>query len=171
MPLQTTIIRKAYNQPLTSYLGIFKLKRAIYNCYYQLSQGSDINQYISNCTTYRRLYIPCDKKPSLLHQLAILDCLQQYITVDFKKCSKSKAGYNIVAIFVDCLGKRPVSILVRDTITVKQLVPLFLIYIVWYIGILDSITSDQGLQFILDFWNEFCTRLRIKIQLLTINHS
>ncbi len=163
MLLQTVIIREAYNQPLVDYLGIFKLKRAIYNHYYQLSQSSDIDQYISNCTTCRRLYIPYNKKPSLLYQLAILDCPQQYVIVDFKKCSKSKAGYNIVAIFVDYLGKRPVSILVRNTIIVKQLVPLFLTHIVQYISILDSITSDQGLQFILDFWNEFCIRLRIKI--------
>jgi hypothetical protein len=34
MLLQTVIIREAYNQPLVDYLGIFKLKRAIYNHYY-----------------------------------------------------------------------------------------------------------------------------------------
>ncbi len=151
MPLQTTIIREAYNQSLVGHLGIFKLKRAIYNYYYQLSQSSDINQYISNCTIYKRLYIPYNKKPSLLHQLAIPDCPWQHITVDFKKCSESKAGHNIVAIFVDYLEKRLVSILVRDTIIAKQLVLLFLTYIVQYISILDSIISNQGLQFILDF--------------------
>ncbi len=170
MPLQTAIIREAYDQPLTGHPGISKLKRAIYDCYYWLSQGSDIDQYISNCTTCRRLHVPYNKKPSLLHQLAIPDCLQQYVTVDFKKCPESKAGYNMVAIFVDCLEKRPVSIPVRDTIIVKQLVPLFLTHIVQHVSIPDSIISDQGLQFISDFWNEFCTRLRIKIQLSTINH-
>jgi hypothetical protein len=88
------------------------------------------------------LHVPRDKKPSLLYQLAIPDCPWQYVTVDFKKCPESKAGHNIVAIFVDCLGKRPVSILVRDTIIAKQLVPLFLTHIARYVSILDSITSD-----------------------------
>ncbi len=146
-----------------SYLGILKLKRAIYNYYYQLSQSSNINQYISNYIVYKRLHIPYNKKPSLLYQLVILDCPQQYIIVDFKKYSKSRAGYNIVAIFVDYLEKILVSILVRNTIIAKQLVPLFLIYIIRYIGILDSIILDYRPQFILDFWNKFCLQLGIKI--------
>ncbi len=170
MLLQTAIIREAYNQSLASYLGILKLKRAIYNYYYWLSQGSNIDQYISNYIVYRRLHIPCNKKPSLLYQLAIPDRPQQHITVDFKKCPESRAGYNIVAIFVNCLGKRLVSISVRNTIIVKQLVPLFLIYIIRHVGILDSITLDCRPQFILDFWNEFCSQLRIKIQLSIVNH-
>ncbi len=155
MLLQTTIIREAYNQPLVGHLGISKLKRVIYNYYYQLSQGSNIDQYISNYTAYKRLYIPYNKKPSLLYQLVILDRPQQYITVDFKKCLKLRVGYNIVAIFVDYLEKRLVSILVRNTIIAKQLVPLFLIYIIRHVGILDSITLDYRPQFILDFQNEF----------------
>ncbi len=163
MLLQTVIIREAYNQPLAGYLGILKLKRAIYNCYYWLSQSSDIDQYISNCTAYRRLYVPYNKKPSLLYQLAIPDRPQQYITVDFKKCPKSRAGYNIVAIFVNYLEKRLVSILVRNTIIVKQLVPLFLTHVIRHIGIPDSIILDCGPQFILDFWNEFYSQLGIKI--------
>ncbi len=170
MSLQTTIIREAYNQPLASHPGILKLKRAIYNCYYQLSQSSNIDQYISNYTAYRRLYISYNKKPSLLYQLAIPDRSQQHIIVDFKKCLESRAGYNIVAIFVDYLEKRPVSIPVRDTIIAKQLVPLFLIHIIRYVGILDSITLDCRPQFISDFWNEFCLQLGIKIQLSIANH-
>ncbi len=170
MPLQTIIIREAYNQPLVGHLGISKLKRAIYNHYYWLSQGSNIDQYISNCTACRRLYIPYDKKPSLLYQLAIPDCLWQYIIVDFKKCLESRAGYNIVAIFINYLEKRLVSIPVRNTIIVKQLVPLFLIYIIRHVGILDSITLDCRPQFISDFQNEFYSQLGIKIQLSIVNH-
>ncbi len=163
MLLQTIIIREAYDQPLVGHPGISKLKRAIYDCYYWPSQGSDIDWYISNCTAYRRLHVPRDKKPGLLYQLVIPDCPWQHVTVDFKKCPESRAGYNMVAIFVDCLGKRPVSILVRDTITAKQLVPLFLTHVIRHVGILDSITSDCGPQFISDFQNEFCSQLGIKI--------
>ncbi len=170
MLLQTAIIREAYNQPLVGHPGISKLKRAIYNYYYQLSQGSNINQYISNYIVYRRLHIPYNKKPGLLHQLAIPDCPWQHIIVDFKKCLKSRASYNIIAIFVDCLGKRLVSILVRNTIIAKQLVPLFLIHVIRHVGIPDSITLDCGPQFILDFWNEFYLQLGIKIQLSIANH-
>ena len=57
----------------------------------------------------------------------------------------------MVAIFVDRLGKRPITIPVRDTITAKELVPLFLLYVVRHVGVPDSIVSDRGLQFISDF--------------------
>ena len=38
--------------------------------------------------------------------------------------------YNIVVIFIDRLGKQLIIVLVQDIITVKELVPIFLIYIV-----------------------------------------
>jgi transposase InsO family protein len=90
--------------------------------------------------------------------------------VDFKSCPESKAGHNIVAIFVDRLSKRLITIPVRDTITAKQLVPLFLLYVVRQVGIPETIISDRGPQFISDFWNEFCTRIGTKLRLSTANH-
>jgi hypothetical protein len=45
---------------------------------------------------------------------------------------------------VDRLGKRPITILVRDTIIAKELAPLFLTYIVRHIGILEIVVSNRG---------------------------
>jgi len=66
------------------------------------------------------------------------------MSVDFKKCLESKNGYNIIAIFVNRLGKRLITILVRDTVTAKELAPLFLTYVVRYVGIPETIVSDRG---------------------------
>ncbi len=68
----------------------------------------------------------------------------QHITVDFKYCPENKAGNNIIALFVDRLGKRLITIPVRNTITAKQLAPLFLLYVVRYVGIPNIIVSDRG---------------------------
>src|SRR4051794_20031290 len=106
-----------------------------------------------------------DKKPRLLHPLPVPAQLWQHISVDFKKCPESKNGHNKVVIFVDHLGKYPVTVLVWDTITTRELAPLFLTYIVWYIGIPDTVVSDRGPQFISDFWSEFCTRIGTKLKL------
>ena len=168
--LRTVIIREAYAQPLSGHLGGVKLKQLISLRYYQLGQGSDIDQYCANCYACRRAHVPRDKKPGFLHQLLVPDRPQQHITVDFKKCLESRAKHNIVAIFVDRLGKRPITIPVRDTITVRELVPLFLLHVVRYVGLPDSITSDHGPQFVLDFWNKVYHRLGIKIKLSTTNY-
>ena len=50
--------------------------------------------------------------------------------IDFKKCLKSKAGYNIIAIFVNNLRKRLIIILVQDTVIACELAPLFLLHVI-----------------------------------------
>jgi len=45
---------------------------------------------------------------------------------------------------MDYLGKRPITILVRDIIIVKELAPLFLTHIVRYIGIPEIVVSNRG---------------------------
>ena len=57
----------------------------------------------------------------------------------------------MVAIFVDRLGKRPITILVRDIVITRELVPLFFTYIVHYISVPETIVFDTGPQFVLDF--------------------
>jgi hypothetical protein len=48
----------------------------------------------------------------------------------------------MITLFVDRLGKRPIMISVRNTIIAKQLVLLFLLYVVRYVGIPETIVSD-----------------------------
>ncbi len=63
--------------------------------------------------------MPRDKKPGLLHPLPVPEQLWQHVIVDFKYCLESKAGNNIITLFVNRLGKRPIIIPVRNTITAK----------------------------------------------------
>jgi transposase InsO family protein len=170
VPLRTAVIREAHDQPLTGHPGRAKLRQLIQSRYYWPGQGKDIDRYCANCYTCRRAHVPRDKKPGLLQQLAVPDRPWQHITVDFKKCPESKSNYNMVAIFVDRLSKRPITVPVRDTITARELVPIFLTHVARHVGLPDSITSDRGPQFVSDFWNEACKRLQIKIKLSTANH-
>ena len=90
------------------------------------------------------MHVLRDKKLGFLHLLLVLDRPWQHITVDFKKCPESKASHNIVAIFVDKLGKRPITIPVQDTVTARELAPLFLLHVVRHVSILETIVSDRG---------------------------
>ena len=71
---------------------------------------------------------------------------------------------------MDKLGKKPITILVKDIITAYKLAPLFLLHVIRHISILEIIISDYSPQFIFDFWNEFYKRISIKLKLLTANH-
>jgi hypothetical protein len=65
--------------------------------------------------------------------------------VDFKKCLESKTGYNIVVIFVDCLGKRLILVPIRDTIITRDLAQIFITHVMRHVGLPDLITSNRGL--------------------------
>ena len=170
VPLTTAVIREAHDQPLTGHPGRAKLRQLLQSRYYWPTISKDINTYCANCYTCRRSHVPRDKKPGLLQQLPIPDRPWQHITVDFKKCPETKLNHNMVVIFVDRLSKRPITVPIRDTITARELVPIFLTDVVRHTGLPDSITSDRGPQFVSDFWNEVCKRLSIKVKLSTANH-
>jgi hypothetical protein len=50
----------------------------------------------------------------------------------------------MVVIFINYLGKRPITIPVRDIVIAKELAPLFLTYIVRQVGIPETIVSNRG---------------------------
>jgi len=45
---------------------------------------------------------------------------------------------------MDRLGKRPITILVRDMIIAKELAPLFLTHVVRHVGIPEIVVSNRG---------------------------
>ena len=90
--------------------------------------------------------------------------------MDFKSFPKDKHGFNTIAVFVDQLGKRPISVPCHSTIDAPELAWLYLIYIYKYYRPATMIISDHGPQFISAFWDEFNRILGTKIKLLTAFH-
>jgi hypothetical protein len=54
--------------------------------------------------------VPRDKTPRLLRLLLIPDRPWQHILIDFKEMPPDHKGINIVCVFVDRLGKRPILV-------------------------------------------------------------
>jgi transposase InsO family protein len=79
-------------------------------------------------------------------------------------------GYDMVMILVDCFSKRLFLIPYHKNIDVKEAAWLYIYYIYWIYGLLDTIVSDYRPQFILAFWNEFTWILGIKLKLSIVYH-
>jgi transposase InsO family protein len=90
--------------------------------------------------------------------------------MDLHELPKDRNGYNTVFVNVDRLGKRIISIPCQKTVTAKEAAQLYIQYIYCIYGPLDTIVSDQGLQFISAFWGKFTRILRIKLKLSTAYH-
>ena len=171
IPLKTALIREAHSQLSTAHPGRTKTTQILKERYYWTGLGSDVAQYIRNCHDCRRAHVSRDKTPGLLQPLAVPYRPWQHITVDFKEFPPSANGYDMIVVFVDRLGKRPISIPCHKTIDAKHLAKLFINNVYRYWGAPESIVSDRGPQFISQFWNEFCTALGIKLKLSTAHHA
>ena len=90
--------------------------------------------------------------------------------MDFRSFPKDRHGYDVVFVVVDRLSKRPISIPCQKETKAKQMARLFIDYVIRITGILETIVSDCGGQFISEFWTEFCRILGIKRKLSTAYH-
>jgi transposase InsO family protein len=82
----------------------------------------------------------------------------------------NKEGINMVCVFVDRLGKRPISIPCNKEVDARVLAQLYLIHVHKYYGPTTTIVSDRGPQFVSAFWEEFCQLLGTKLKLSITYH-
>jgi len=71
--------------------------------------------------------------------------------MDFYKLPVDRDGYDIVIILVNRFGKRPFLIPCHKNINAKEAAQLYIHYIYRIYGLLDTIISDRGPQFISAF--------------------
>jgi len=87
--------------------------------------------------------------------------------MDFKSFLKDKYGYNMAFVVVNRLSKQAISLPCFKTTTVKDIARIYINNIYQIHGAPKLIISNRRPQFILDFWDEFCRILGIKIKLST----
>ena len=89
--------------------------------------------------------MPRDYTPRLLQPLLVSDHLWQYILIDFKSFPCNKNSYNAILIVVDQLSKQAFSLPYFKTTIVKDIIELYIQYIYYIKGVLDTIILDYGL--------------------------
>ena len=89
--------------------------------------------------------MPRDRTPRLLQPLPVPDHLLQYILMDFKSFPYNKNGYNAILVVIDQLNKQAFSLPCFKTTTTKDMAELYIQYIYYIKGVLNTIISDRGL--------------------------
>jgi len=74
----------------------------------------------------------------------------------------------MVIILVNRFSKRPFLIPYYKNINAKEAAQLYIHYVYRIYGLLDTIISNYGPQFISAFWNEFTRILGIKLKLFIV---
>ena len=71
--------------------------------------------------------------------------------MDFKSFLRDTHGHNTAFIVINRLYKQSISLFCFKTTTVKDMAHLYIDNIYWFYGAPESIVSNCGPQFILDF--------------------
>src|SRR5438045_1759328 len=161
---------KVHCQIASAHPGIQKTQQILQAQYYWHSMDNDIKHFVCNCHACRHSTVPRDKPPGLLHPLPVPDHPWQHISMDFKSFPKDKHSFDTITVFVDWLGKRPISVPCHSMIDAPGLAWLYLTHVYKYYGPATMIISDHRPQFISTFWDEFNQILGTKIKLLTTFH-
>jgi transposase InsO family protein len=168
--VRTQLIEASHSTLAMAHPGKGKTRKLLKERYYWTGMDADIERFVSNCHACRRSKVPRDKTPGLLRPLPVPDRPWQHISVDFKEMPADKQGMNMVCVFVDRLGKRPISVPCRKSVDARVMAQLYMIHVHKYYGPATTIVSDRGPQFISAFWDEFCRLLGTKLKLSTPYH-
>lgn len=168
--LRTLLIREAHDNISTAHPGIRKTLKLLTDRYYWRGISQTVAQYCRNCNTCRRINVPRDKTPGLLHPLPIPSRPWEHITMDYCSFNKDKYGYDNVFVIIDRFSKQAISIPCKKAIDSITAAKLYIYHIYRYFGPPLSIISDRGSQFISSFWKEFQKILGTNTSYSTTDH-
>ena len=132
-----------------------------------------IRRYIQNCHTCRRVKAPRDRYNGFLKPLPISSRPWTDVTLDFVTGLLISNGYNAILIVVDRLTKERhyISYTTDENGITTEATAQLLLQNVWKLhGLLSSLTSDRGPQFISGVWKNLCKILCISANLSTSFH-
>ncbi len=141
---RTALITASHCNLTTAHPGKGKTKELLKERYYWSSIDDDIERFVSNCYSCRRSKVPRNKAPGLLHPLPIPDRPWQHISIDFKEMPSDQDGMSMVCVFVDRLGKRPISVPCNKTVDARVMAQLYLVHVYKHYGPTTTIVSDRG---------------------------
>jgi IS30 family transposase len=122
-----------------------------------------VADYVKSCTTCARSKVKQHKPYGLLHQLPILLCPWESISMDFIEQLPDSKGFTIILVVVDRFTKQALFIPTHDTITSTQLAELFIIHVFSKHGVPSHVTSDQGSEFMSCFFCSLGKALNMKL--------
>lgn len=129
-----------------------------------------VDQYVLNCDTCRRSKAPRNRLQDVLRPLPIPDCPWTDLSMDFVTGLPESNGYNAILVVVDRLTKMRHLIPTTEECDAPTPADLFVDYVWKLHGLPESIVSDRGTQFTLDFWKSLCSRLEISPRSSTAFH-
>ena len=130
----------------------------------------DIERYVRNCHSCQRSRTSRHSSFGVLRPLSVPEGPWRDVSMDFVTGLPWSNGCDAILAVVCRLTKMRHFIPCQETTSTDQLAGLFVRHIFRLHGLLDSIVSDRGGQFIAGFWKQLCQLLRVQRALSTPYH-
>ena len=170
--IQTELISRHHDDPLTGHFGIKKTRELIARKYYWPMLRRDVENYVKGCDVCLALKAVRHKPYGDLQSLPIPTHRWKDLSIDFvtglpilMDCKGD--SYDSIFVIVDRLTKmvhyKPVKVII-DT---PGLAEVIIDVVVQHHGLPDSIVTDRESLFTLKFWSSLCYFFGIKRKLST----
>ena len=139
--------------------------------YWWLEVIRNVERYVEECNMCQRIKNRIEAPIRKLKLSEVLERLWTYLTVDFITKLPLVAGKDAILIVCNRLFKMIHFITITEEMLAEGLARLFRDNIWKLHGLLESIVSDRGPQFIVELIKELNRMLKIETKLLTAFHS
>src|SRR6266550_4623710 len=168
--LRLRAIRTRHDAPAAGHPGREKTFELLSRDYYWPFMRKDVERYVANCHTCRRVKPRRHAPHGTLLPLPVPNQPWLDIAMDFVVGLPESEGCNAAWVVVDRLSKQRHFVPCTAKISAEGLADLFIRHIFRLHGLPDSIVSDRGPQFASRFWRYLCRCLGIQPRLSTAFH-
>jgi Integrase zinc binding domain/Integrase core domain len=169
--IKRKILEMVHDSTIGGHPGQQKTRELISRDSFWYKMTEDVNQFVNGCRKCQQTKIFPAKPQGELYPNLIPDKPFQVISVDFLTDLPSSQGYDSIMIVVDRSSKRVYSVPCNKTITSEGAARLFKDTVWRYKGLPETVISDRGPQFTLEFTRELYKLLGIKQNLSTAAHA
>jgi len=150
--LCTCILRYNHDHILAGHFGQNKTLELVHCGYSWPSLCANVQQFCKSCVTCMQSKPQRHKPYRSLKQLPISEQPWNSISIDFIEKLPLFSGFDTILVIVDRLTKQAIFIPAHDTITSMDLACLFILHVFSKHSIPSHVTSDRGLEFVLNFF-------------------
>ena len=168
--LHLRILRSSHDAPVAGHLGRAKTYSIVARSYYWPSLRKAVARYVRNCHTCSRAKSSRFQYQGLLKPLPVPERRWKDISIDFVTGLPECEGLNAILLVIDRLTKMRHIIPCSNEVDARMLAQLFIRHIWKLHGLPNTIVSDRGPQFVAQFWESLCSRLKIQAKLSTAYH-
>ena len=170
--LRNELLREAHDVPIAGHLGRAKTLERLQRSFYWPKMQHTVMEYIKTCESCQRNK-PSNQKPmGLLSSLPIPERNWDMVSLDFVPAlPPTTSGFNSIAVFVDCLGKRIHIAPTVDTVTAEGTAELYWKTVFLHHGLPKILVSDRDPRFTSKFWKHLTRLSGTRLNMSTANHA